>query len=144
MNVYDSLTEWLSDNYLTQTDTDWLDFNVINNEPNNVSVMSEDLGVESIEYNDGSRQITLPFQVAMIKHYDVNQSDVNIEAMAKATEFIDWMRSQEDIANYPYLGDNVIVEELIVENEVPEFLVSSDETLANYLIKCKIVYIKEK
>ena len=144
MNIYDSLTKWLSENYLTQTDTDWLDFNAIKNEPNNTSVMSENVGIETVHYNDGSRQITLPFQVSMVKPYDTEQSDTNMDGMTKAMEFIDWIRTQNDIANFPNLGENICVEQVMVENEVPEFLVSTDETLANYVVNCKIVYLVEK
>ena len=143
MNIYDSLTKWLSENFLTQTDTDWLDFNAIKNEPNNTSVMSENVGIETVHYNDGSRQITLPFQVSMVKPYDTEQSDTNMDGMTKAMEFIDWIRTQNDIANFPNLGENICVEQVMVENEVPEFLVSTDETLANYVVNCKIVYLVE-
>ena len=144
MNIYDSLTKWLSENYLTQTDTDWLDFNAIKNEPNNTSVMSENVGIETVYFNDSSRQITLPFQVSMVKPYDTEQSDTNMDGMTKAMEFIDWIRTQNDIANFPNLGENICVEQVMVENEVPEFLVSTDETLANYVVNCKIIYLVEK
>lgn len=144
MNIYDSLTKWLSENYLTQADTDWINFNAMKNEINNTSVMSENVGIETINYNDGSRRITMPFQVSMVKAYDTEQSDTNIDGMSKASEFIDWIRAQNDIANYPDLGDEVCVEELLVENEIPEFLVSTDGTLANYVVNCKIIYLVEK
>lgn len=144
MNIYDSLTKWLSENYLTQTDTDWLDFNALKNEINNTSVMSENVGIETVHYNDGSRQVTLPFQVSMVKKYDTEQSTTNIDEMSKAIEFIDWVRAQNDIANFPDLGDKICVEEIIVENEVPEFLVSTDGKLANYVVNCKIVYLVER
>jgi hypothetical protein len=144
MNIYDSLTKWLSENYLTQTDTDRINFNAMKNEINNTSVMSENVGLETINYNDGSRRITMPFQVSMVKAYDTEQSDTNIDGMSKASEFIDWIRAQNDIANYPDLGDDVCVEELLVENEVPDFLVSTDGTLANYVVNCKIIYLVEK
>ena len=144
MNIYDSLTKWLSENYLTQADTDWINFNAMKNEINNTSVMSENVGIETINYNDGSRRITMPFQVSMVKAYDTEQSDTNIDGMSKASEFIDWIRDQNDIANYPDLGDEVCVEELLVENEIPEFLVSTDGTLANYVVNCKIIYLVEK
>lgn len=144
MNIYDSLTKWLSENYLTQTDTDWIDFNAIKNEPNNTSIMSDNIGIETVIYNDGSRQIKLPFQVSMVKPYDTEQSPTNMDGMSKAIEFIDWIRTQNDTANFPDLGDNMYVEELIVEHEIPEFLVSTDKTLANYVVNCKIVYLVEK
>lgn len=144
MNIYDSITKWLSDNYLTQTDTDWINFNAMKNEINNTSVMSENVGIETIVYNDGSRRVTLPFQVSMVKAYDTEMSDTNMYEMSEAMEFINWIRTQNDIANYPDLGDEKYVEELLVENEVPEFLVSTDGTLANYVVNCKIIYLVEK
>lgn len=139
MNVYKKLGEWLKENY--SDFKSWIDFNAEKHQNNNNSMMSDD-AVETEQYIDGTKRVSVPFQVEMIKAYDFEQSDTNMDKMESAMQFIDWMQQQEYECKYPDLGEDICVEELMVESDVPEMLVSSTEKLAKYIVKCKIIYTK--
>lgn len=139
MNVYKKLGEWLKDNY--SDFKSWIDFNAEKHQKNNNSIMSDD-AVETEHFIDGSKRVIVPFQVEMIKAYDFEQNDTNMDEMESAMQFIDWMQKQEYECNYPNLGNDICVEELLVESDVPEMLVSTTEKLAKYIVKCKIIYMK--
>ena len=94
------------------------------------------------EFIDGSKRVTIPFQIEMVKQYDFEQSDTNHEHMSSAMAFIDWMQKQEYGSNYPILADDIVVDELIVDSDVPELLVNTAENLAKYVVRCKIIYTK--
>lgn len=139
MNVYKKLGEWLKDNY--SDFKSWIDFNAEKHQKNNNSIMSDD-AVETEHFIDGTKRIIVPFQVEMIKAYDFEQNDTNMDEMESAMQFIDWMQQQEYECNYPNLGNDICVEELLVESDIPEMLVSTTENLAKYIVKCKIIYTK--
>ena len=107
MNIYESLTKWLTNNY--SDINDWLYFNAEKHEDGNTSVMSSESNASVETFIDGSKLITLPFVVSMIKEYDFEQSKTNLNSMSEAQNFIDWMQQQDLISNYPQLGDNCIV-----------------------------------
>ena len=139
MNVYKKLEEWLRSEY---TDLSaWMYFNAEKHQKNNNAMMSDD-SVVTEHFIDGTKRVTVPFQIEMIRAYDFEQSDLNMEHMESAMNFIDWMQKQEYESNYPTLGDDICVEELIVDSDVPEVLVSTTENLAKYVVNCKIIYMK--
>lgn len=140
MNIYESLTKWLTNNY--SDINDWLYFNAEKHEDGNTSLMSSDSNTTVEEYIDGSKLITLPFIVSMVKSYDFEQSDTNLTSMSEAQSFIDWMRQQESIGNYPDLGSNCIVEEISVL-DTPTVWVNSADNLAKYQVNCTIKYIQK-
>ena len=140
MNIYEKLDEWLREKY--DGFSTWIQFNAQKHQKDNTSIMSDD-AVEVEKFIDGSKKLTVPFQVEMIKTYDLEPcSDTNMNNMKSAMEFIEWMQQQEYESNYPNLGDDIYVDELMVESDVPEMLVNETEYLAKYIIKCKIIYTK--
>jgi hypothetical protein len=139
MNVYKKLEEWLRSEY---TDLSaWMYFNAEKHQKNNNAMMSDD-SVISEYFIDGTKRVTVPFQIEMIRVYGFEQNDLNMENIESAMNFIDWMQKQEYESNYPTLGDDICVEELIVDSDVPEVLVSTTENLAKYVVNCKIIYTK--
>lgn len=142
MNIYESLTNWLTNNY--SDINDWVYFNAEKHEDGNTSVMSSESNVSVDEYIDGSKLITLPFVISMIKKYDFEQSDTNLISMSEAQNFIEWMCEQNDIGNYPDLGDNCVIEEMSVTDLVPTVLVNTAESKAKYVVNCTIKYFKKK
>ena len=140
MNIYESLTKWLTNNY--SDINDWVYFNAEKHEDGNTSLMSSDSNTTVEEYIDGSKLITLPFIVSMVKSYDFEQSDTNLISMSEAQNFIDWMRQQESIDNYPDLGNNCVAEEISV-NDTPTVWVNSADNLAKYQVNCTIKYIQK-
>ena len=141
MNIYESLTQWLTNNY--SDINDWVYFNAEKHEDGNTSVMSSESSTIE-EYIDGSKLITLPFTISMIKRYDFEQSDTNLISMSEAQNFIDWMQQQDLISNYPQLGDNCIVEEIAVSDTVPTVWVNQADNLAKYQVNCTIKYLEQK
>lgn len=142
MNIYESLTKWLTNNY--SDINDWLYFNAEKHEDGNTSVMSSESNASVETFIDGSKLITLPFVVSMIKEYDFEQSETNLNSMSEAQNFIDWMQAQELISNYPQLGDNCIVEEIAVSDTVPTVWVNQADNLAKYQVNCTIKYLEQK
>ena len=139
MNIYESLTQWLTNNY--SDINDWVYFNAEKHEDGNTSVMSSESSTIE-EYIDGSKLITLPFTISMIKRYDFEQSDTNLTSMSEAQNFIEWLCEQNNIGNYPDLG-NCVIEELAVTNLAPTVLVNTAENLAKYSVNCVIKYIQK-
>lgn len=139
MNVYKKLEEWLKQEY-SDFNT-WIYFNAQKHQDNNTSLMSDN-NVTIEEFIDGSKRITMPFQIEMVKEYGFEQDDTNHEHMESAMKFIDWMQKQEYDGNYPQLAEDIVVDELIVDSDVPEMLVNTSEKLAKYVVRCKIIYTK--
>lgn len=139
MNIYEKLDEWLRKKY--DGFSTWIQFNAQKNQKDNTSMMSDES--EVIEtFIDGSKKLSVPFQVEMIKSYGFEQDETNMSNIKLAMDFIDWLKQQEYEGNYPNLGDDIYVDELMVESDVPEMLVNETEYLAKYIIKCKIIYTK--
>ena len=82
--------------------------------------------------------------IAMIKEYDFEQSETNLNSMSEAQNFIDWMQQQDLISNYPQLGDNCAVEEIAVSDTVPTVWVNQADNLAKYQVNCTIKYLEQK
>jgi hypothetical protein len=139
MNVYEKLDEWLKNEY-PEFNT-WVYFNAEKHQKNNNAMMSDN-DVVTEHFIDGTKRVTVPFQIEMIRSHDFEQSELNMEHMESAMDFIDWMQKQEYESNYPILGEDICVEELVVDSEIPEVLVSTVEKLAKYVVNCKIIYTK--
>lgn len=142
MNIYKKLTEWIKENYSGVEG--WVHFNAEKVEEGNTSVMTKDSGEEVEEFINGDKEITMPFTFGLVRKYDFETSDLNVENMQKAAEFIDWLAEQEDANNYPELGEKYKVIELDVVKEVPTVMVNTSEPLAKYVIECKIKYLKTR
>lgn len=140
-NKYKRLTEWIADNY--QPLSNWIYFNATIMEAGNTSLNTME-GQNAVHtFNDGSKEVNLPFAIAMIKAYDTEMSETNLDAIKEIDHFIEWLNVQDVAQNFPDLGENITVFGLDVLDSSPSVSVDNDQNLAKYQFNCTINYLEQ-
>lgn len=142
MNKYEQISEFISQNYKPLND--WLFFNTSTMEAENASLNTIGGNGTITTYIDGTKEIELTFAVGMIKSYDTGTSTINIDAINEVDNFIRWIGEQNNLENYPNLGDNITVYELEALDTVPTLSVDPSQNLAKYQFNCVIRYLERK
>ena len=93
-------------------------------------------------FNDGSKEVNLPFAIAMIKAYDAEMSETNLDAIKEIDHFIEWLNAQDAAQNFPNLGENITVFGLDVLDSSPSVSVDNEQNLAKYQFNCTINYLE--
>lgn len=121
----------------------WVYFNAIDTAAGNTSINTDVSPQADTVYIDGSREVSLSFAIAMIKHYDSAASDLNVEAMAEVDAFIKWLDAQNKARNFPNFGAGYIVHEVTALDSVPSLSVDNDRNLAKYQFNCAIRFLQK-
>lgn len=142
MSIYKQISEWFKECPLFN---DWIFFNVIPLEPNAVSITSvQDLPFQN-EFIDGSKEISLKFNLNLVKEYDANgTSDLNIDAMESFEKITEWVEDMNDTNNFPSFGDDVVVTGIEKSYTNPEVYLNEETGLARYEGQYKIIYLERK
>ena len=142
MNKYEQVTKYLADNYIPLGN--WIYFNATVFEDGNTSINTIESERATKVYIDGSKEVELLFAIAMIKTYDTEMSNTNIEAISEIDNFMTWIEEQNNIENYPFLGDNITVLEINVLDLSPSLAVDTEQNLSKYQFNCNIKFLESK
>lgn len=142
MNKYKILTEFIAENYKPLND--WMYFNAITSEDGNVSLNTMESAIAVNMFNDGSREVNLLFAISMIKQYDMEMSQTNLEAINEVDHFIKWIYNQNMLRNFPDMGEDITVFDMEVLDSVPSVSVDSEQNLAKYQFNCSLNYLERK
>ena len=118
---------------------DWLYFNVINETPGDMSLLTDNINVLK-KYIDGSAEKEYIFSVAMLANYDNGTSDINIDALQEADNLIKWIEEQNSKSIYPDFGEKCNVQGVEVLTEVPQLTINSENNIARYMITAKVYF----
>lgn len=136
---YEALARFIADRY--EPLNNWIYFNALLSEDGNSSINTIQSTNPSVQYIDGSTENELLFSVAMVKTYDVEMSETNLEAIMEVDNFVSWI---QNLTEYPVIGDDCIVNDIIVIDDVPSLSVDESRNLAKYQFNCRLEYIKLK
>ena len=78
----------------------------------------------------------------MIKDYSTEMSTINADAMAEADDFIEWIAEQNNLENFPDLGDNKVVSEVTALDSVPSTSVDPEQNVAKIQFNCSITFLE--
>ena len=140
-NKYKKLTEWIAENY--QPLSNWIYFNATIMEVGNTSLNTMEGQDATRTFNDGSKEVNLAFAIAMIKTYDAEMSETNLDAIKEIDHFIEWLNAQDAAQNFPNLGENITVFGLDVLDSSPSVSVDNEQNLAKYQFNCTINYLEQ-
>jgi hypothetical protein len=136
MSKYEVISEWLK---TCDQITNWLYFNAILMEENNVSITPIS-GGNVIPYIDGSSERELLFAIDFVQAYDTETSTTNLRSIEDTLDVIEWVKTQTVL---PDFGDGFETESIEVDDEVPGTLVDQDNHLCKYQYICKIKFFQE-
>lgn len=140
MDKYEALKAFIE---TYQPLNNWVYFNAVDTAAGNTSINTDVSPQADIVYIDGSREVSLSFAIAMIKHYDSAASDLNVEAMAEVDAFIKWLDAQNTARNFPNFGAGYIVHEVTALDSVPSLSVDNDRNLAKYQFNCVVRFLQK-
>ena len=140
MNIYNQLNEWFK-NY--EDIGSWLYFNSTPVELGVTSMLTNSNSYSIRKFIDGSKSVSITVTINMIKSYDEGTSDINLTELEEVDKFCNWITHQNEIDNYPELGDNITVTEIKVLNNVPILSVNEASQLAQYSFNAQITYLDE-
>ena len=136
-NIWKQIGEWLS---TYSAIYNWLYFNTITYEAGAFSFNSVPTSRNLVEYIDGSKEVELIFAIDMVRDYDSEQSDTNYDAVNECENFAVWLEEQDNLENYPDLGEAITVTGVEVLDNVPIVSVNEEQTLSKYQFQVKINY----
>ena len=143
MDKYEQITNFITENYKPLNN--WIYFIALPMEDGNTSMIPVPTGTRYItEFIDGSKDVNLQFAIAMVKLFDVNTSNINLEAIKEVENFTDWFEHQDYIENFPILGNRYKVYEMQVLDTTPTISVDNEQSLVKYQFNCSINYIEER
>jgi hypothetical protein len=90
MSKYEVISEWLK---ACDQITNWLYFNAILMEENNVSITPISDG-NVIEYINGSSERELLFAIDFVQAYDTETSSTNLRSIEDTLDVIEWVKTQ--------------------------------------------------
>lgn len=137
-NKYECLSNWLN-NYPALYN--WLHFNASKMEAENVSLNSVSGERKLEEYIDGSYKAELYFALILVKPFDFETSETNMQAMLEIVNFMDWVDNKENI-DLLYFGSDVIVDKVDVLQSSPNMVIDTEQSLAKYQFQAKVTYIQ--
>ena len=141
MNLYKSISDWLTANYSPVIG--WLYFNATPMITGAVAMNSVPGNRVVKKFINGSMQKELVFAIDMVCNYD-NQgtSDINMNAMDEVNNFADWVDKLSS-TDYPDFGEYNSITKIEVLTNVPSLLVNTEQQLGKYQFQVKITYIDE-
>lgn len=138
MNLYEQLGIWLKGYTPVK---DWIYFNSIQMEPDNFSLNTVTGSTVVNKFLDGSTERDLVFAIAMVSHYDNEMSSTNLDAIEEIDTFKSWMVKDGGL---PDFGENTIVNEIVIIDDVPDVLVDSDQRVCQYKFQAKVNYLQRE
>lgn len=135
MTKLETLYEWLG---TCEIIADWLYFNAVRMEQNNVSLNPISDNVIT-PYASGASENELVFAIDFIKLYDLEQSDTNIDSMESVLGLAEWISTETTL---PDFGDGFITNKVEILEEVPSILVDQDSNLCKYQFQARVSYTK--
>lgn len=137
MNIYEQLTDWLKTTY-DPMDGEWLYFNALNMDGETNSVLPVS-GISTINtFIGGSTENEMVFAIALIRMYDTEMSDTNLNAIKDINDLVIWIKNQTEM---PDFGEDYIVNFIEVVQDVPDISVDQDSGLCKYQMQFKINYL---
>ena len=95
------------------------------------------------KFINGDEEKEYGFALVIVKDYSTETDDINMEAMAFADQFTDWIQAQDDAKNYPDLGEDAEVKSVeSLQNMADLASVNAEEGLARYMLQGRITYVK--
>ena len=137
-NKYECLSNWLN-NY--PVIYNWLHFNASKMEAENVSLNSVSGERKLEEYIDDSYKAELYFALVLVKPFDFETSETNMQAMLEIVNFMDWVDNKENIDLLSF-GSDVIVDKVDVLQSSPNMVIDTEQSLAKYQFQAKVTYIQ--
>ena len=137
-NKYECLSNWLN-NY--PVIYNWLHFNASKMEAENVSLNSVSGERKLEEYIDDSYKAELYFALILVKPFDFETSETNMQAMLEIVNFMDWVDNKENIDLLSF-GSDVIVDKVDVLQSSPNMVIDTEQSLAKYQFQAKVTYIQ--
>jgi hypothetical protein len=137
VSKYKALKDWLSD-YIGSDQ--WIDFNTSEANIGNTSLNTVTGDTKLKEYVDGSYDAALTFSISVVKMYDTEQSDLNMDAMDEMTELMSWI--DDDTPSLPDFGEGYIVTDVSILDITPAVDVMPDSALAVYTFYGKVYYTR--
>jgi hypothetical protein len=140
MTIYESILNWLQD--CPEMDN-YIYFNVIPLDTNSSSVSSNSNVPNSVEYIDGTKLISLPFNIDLIRDYDAGgTSDINMEAIQSFNKLTEWIKLQNAIRNLPVKEGCDIFEVGVTDSSPTIYIDTTDNSRARYQNDFYIQYLE--
>lgn len=117
----------------------WLYFNTILDAPENASMLTAD-DVVIQEFIDGATLGNYIFEIAFLKEYDTGTSDINADAIEEAGNFCSWIDEKNELGDFPVFDDGE-VQQIQINNQMPNMAVNQDTGTARYTLVCVISYL---
>lgn len=136
MNKFEQISIWLNE---YEAIVDWLYFNAVIMNDISSSLQTVPGNTVLTEYIDGSSEHELVFAIAMIKLYDLEQSETNLTAIKEIENFANWISENQTL---PDFGENVTVNFVKVLDEIPDLAVDSESNKCKYQFQCKVNYLE--
>lgn len=136
MNKFEQISIWLNE---YEAIGDWLYFNAVIMNDISSSLQTVPGNTVLTEYIDGSSEHELVFAIAMIKLYDLEQSETNLTAIKEIENFANWISENQTL---PDFGENVTVNFVKVLDEIPDLAVDSESNKCKYQFQCKVNYLE--
>lgn len=143
VNVYERISEWLVECPIFDG---YLYFNVIPVENGNSSLNSNSSSTIIKNFLDGSKEVQLYFTINVVKEYDNGgTSDLNLDAINSFSEIVAWVEQKNHLQEFPDLGQNCTVNEVVPSYTIPEVYLTPDNPgIARYEGRFSINYLERK
>ena len=93
------------------------------------------------QYTNGDKVKTFTFAIAMMKDFDNGYSDINIDEMFDAKQFIEWIKQQNRLGNLPNIPNCYLIEPL---QDMPDLAGTDGRNVAKYMFSCRVEFIETK
>lgn len=142
MSKHQAMTTYLS-SHVSEIAGEALKFNFSTNESGSIAFLTQYSDKEIKKYKSGSKK-QYGFAILITKPYSKEDDNLNLLAMEMAQAFQDWIDAQDKIKNYPvFTGCDVLKIESL--QDMPNLSgVDETETLAQYMLQCRVTYYESK
>lgn len=141
MNIYKQVNDWLLE-YTALNN--WIYFNATPYVSGAVAMNSVAGDRVKKSFINGDIEKELVFAIDMVTEYDATgTSDINLNAIDEVSHFCEWLEEQEINKNYPYFGDNCVIDKVEVLNNVPSLMVNQEQMLSKYQFQARITYTQK-
>ena len=141
-NIHAIIKEYLEPIVEDLSDT-VLQFNWSPEAPGSISFVTQFSDRTTRRFVNGDEEKAYGFALVIVKEYSTETDDVNMEAMAFADQFSDWIQAQNKAKNFPDLGEDMDVLTIeSLQNMANLATVNAEEGLARYQLQGRITYIQ--
>lgn len=123
---------------------EYLKLNAVTTEDGDAAFVVEqsDLVVDE-PFIDGTAPRRFSFQLHLVLQWSDGYDDVNEDAIAKMSSWLDWVNAQFDLDNLPDFGESAIITGIESDQNVPTInIVNPEEGRAEYVFFGRIDYIE--